>query len=180
MRSVTKKMLILIGAAVLLVCILAVPPIFDNFGKAPEPEPVTSGALIDSGTGAVMEYSLEVLRPEEIENELVQEWVSGIQKTGGGVGYHTLYNNSSDVMDMYLISQAANQIIGAIGVSNVKAAESGTALIINIDTDKEAKADLILHIYAMDASQSAKAKSELLIVNGNVYTCMSSTFMSLG
>ena len=171
-----KKRMILIGSGALLVCISAALLIFGGYFKKPK----TSGVLTDSETGKAMEYSLEILKPDEIDSSLVMEWLSGLKKTGGDEGYHTLYNNAVDVMDMYLYSPAANKTIGAISLSNVKAAESGTALIITIDTDRKAEADLLLHIYAVGAPQNASAKSELLIVDGTMYTGISSTFMALG
>jgi hypothetical protein len=182
-----KRKLGVLGVGIIFViCALAALLISRGFNKAQPAQ--TSGVLIDIRTGADSGYSIAILRLDDIENDLVRDWAGGILRNEAAENdecYHTLYNNSSEAMDMYLFSPAANKVIGGINVSNVRVTESGTALIISIDTDEDAGrvqdgADLILHIFATDLYEYAVATSEVLIVNGRIYTFISSTFMALG
>jgi hypothetical protein len=175
----------IIGAAILLaICILAAFLIFHDFGET-QPEQ-SEGVLLDIMTGEVSDYSLSLLRIDGIENNSVRNWARDIvnsERFRSNEGYYTLYNNSSEAMDMYLLSPVVNRIGDIIGISNVKVTESGTALIISIDTDGEIgdteDTDLVLHIFTVNP-ENTQAKSDLLIVNGRAYTYVSSTFMELG
>jgi hypothetical protein len=187
-----KKRRILAAAVILAVCVSAALLIFIS-PRETRPEQATGGVLIDMMTGEASEYSLDILRVHEIENDFAREWAEGIISddiSGGSEGYYTLYNSSGEVMDMYLLSPAINKLTGDIYVSNVTVTVSGTALIISVETNGETNAEpgtedtgdsaLVFHITAIGPPESATAKSDLLIVNGQRYNYISSTFKALG
>ena len=175
----------------------------ETTGTTPDdaPEDQAENILLDKETNRESEYSLKVLRYDEIESELLLKWmdnsiasdtIAGETYDGGTTDggttdgespvYYALYNNSSANLDIYLFMPAAKQIMGDVVHSSVRVTEANTALIIYIDTDEEAthtreSTDLILHIQAV--SDKAKTKTEKLIINGVTYFCANTTFTSL-
>ena len=153
---------------------------------AAAPEDRSAGILLDKETNSESQYSLEVLRYDEIESELLLKWmdnsISDDIADGEGPVYYALYNNSSANLDIYLFMPAAKQLIGDVIHSDMKVIEANTALIIYIETDEKTthtreSRDLILHIQAV--SGIAKAKTEKLIINGTTYSCANTTFTAL-
>ena len=182
-----RKKNITVPIIALFIVILASLFVFTDFGNVFLNIGKTKGILIDKETGKSSAYSLEILQLENLEKQAVKNWVERnitSEKSYGSQVYYTLYNNAGKDMDMYLFMPEAKEIIGNIIRSNVKVAESGTSLMIYIDTaekiiyNKEA-VDLILHIYANENSKQANAKTERLIINGKTYSDAGSTFMVL-
>ena len=150
------------------------------------PENLTDGILLDKDTNTESEYSLKVLKHDEIESELLLKWmansIAGETTDGENPVYYALYNNSSPNLDIYLFMPEAKQVMGDVIHSSVKITEANTALIIYIETDEKTThtkegPDLILHIQAI--SDKAKTKTEKLIINGITYSCANTTFTSL-
>jgi ABC-type cobalt transport system substrate-binding protein len=178
-KSVSNnKKIILIIVIIFIVCALcAVVFLFERNGSAPD-----RNALINRQTKMASAYSLEIIKPQYIENDAVNTWFAGILNgpSGGIESYHTLYNNGSENLDMYLFIPGLTETAGNVSLSSFNVTESGTALVIYIDTENERTDEdtpLIFHIYA--TSQNAQAKSERLIVNGRTYACASATFTVL-
>lgn len=163
----------------------------DDFQGTPgsasaEPGDPTKGILLDKETNEASEYSLEVLRMGEIDNEFLIKWMetsmAGEIDDSDGPVYYALYNNSSPSLDIYLFMPEAKAIMGDVTLLSTRITESGSALLIYIDTDEETQrskesTDLILHIKAV--SGSTKTKNERLIINGETYTCANTTFTAL-
>jgi hypothetical protein len=185
-RTHIKRKIIPAAVSILIVCALfAVFALSEQTGSPLGPGQ-NGGVLIDRHTNMASAYSLEILRPGDIENDAVNNWVNGIMNgpSDDNESYHTLYNNASETLDMYLLIPNLTETFGDVNLSNFKVTESGTALVIFIDTDDAAErtdesANLIFHIYASGSSQNAHAKSERLIINGKTYACASATFTVL-
>jgi len=146
----------------------------------------SEGILLDKETNSDSRYSFEVLKYDEIENELLKKWmdnsIAGETTDGKNPVYYALYNNSSTTLDIYLFMPASKQVMGDVTLSNIRVTEAGTALIIYVDTDDKTtntkdSTDLILHIQAV--SDKAKARNERLIINGTTYSCANTTFTAL-
>jgi len=151
-----------------------------------DPENQTAGILLDKETNNESQYSFEILRYDEIENELLKKWmdnsIAGETTDGEDPVYYALYNNSSANLDIFLFMPEAQQVIGDVVLSNIRVTEAGNALIIYIDTDDttthtKGSKDLILRIQAI--SGIATAKNEKLIINGTTYSCANTTFTAL-
>ena len=154
----------------------------------------TSGILIDHKTNEETVYSLEILKKDEV-NGSIKSWIeksitadNAAKNTAdeeNDAAYYTLYNNSSEGMEMYLFMPSANEIMGDIGMSNIKVAEAGTTLVMYIDTNnktghKKDSTDLILHVYVSGDIEKARAQSEQLIINEKTYAFASATYTELG
>jgi len=197
--SLKKKILIVILVIVLLVLVeIFILYRINDDKQGPdvttEPEQVdisgpdhpTRGTLLDKATNNETEYWFEVLRYNEIEDELLKKWMdnslSAVTDDDGDPVYYSLYNNSSDNLDVYLYMPDAKQIMGDVILSSIRVTEANTALIIYIETNsnttynKESR-DLILHIQA--TSDTTKAKTDKLIIDGATYYCANATFTAL-
>ena len=191
-----KKILIVILVIVLLIIVevFIVVQINENEQEpavTAEPEPnagpvdPVEGILLDKATNNETKYWFEVLRYDDIENEFLKKWmdnsIAGEATDGEDPVYYALYNNSSDNLDIYLFMPAANLLMGDVIHSGIRVTEANTALIIYVDTDdnttrtKESR-DLIVHIQA--TSDTTKARTEKLIIDGVTYSCANTTFTS--
>jgi hypothetical protein len=188
-----KKKIAVVALAIALLIIAGVFTVIQLNNNAQEPTDTQpsdnpynqlKGILLDKETNNESKYSLEILRYDELESELLKKWMdnSGETTDGNNPVYYALYNNSSTNLDIYLFMPAAKQIMGDVTVSDIKVTEAGAALIIYIDTDDttthtKESVDLILHIQAV--SGEATAKNERLIINGITYSCANTTFTAL-
>lgn len=143
-----------------------------------------SGVLIDVKTNEESEYSMEILRQSEIENDKVLSWLNDCFKNQedneDNEKYYTLKNMGSKGIDLYLYMPNAKEIIGDITMSNIKVTEAGTALKLIVETNDKTKhtresGDLILHIYVTNKDDATPIKSEMLIVNDKTYFCAAAT-----
>ena len=181
-RKIRRAVFLAVVAGVILLGIILISGILKGAGKQ------TKGVLINQNTGEPTVYSLEILRQDEIEIEYIKTWVdarAAEETTDGNPVYYTLYHDDFSVpMEMYLFMPNANEIMGDIDLSHIKVTESGTALVLNINTEKKMKRtredkDLILHVYVEGAPDTATAKTDRLIINGETYNCPKSTFTKL-
>ena len=131
---------------------------------------------------------MEILRYGQNESEYIRKWIDS-KKDEGSSGdkavYYTLYNDVfEEPMEMYLYMPLAKEVMGDITLSNVRVNESGQGLVLNIDSTSNIKhtregTDLILHVYVTGNPAQARAKTDRLFINGERYTCPSTTFARL-
>jgi len=138
--------------------------------------------------GREMVYHLEILSLDAIDNEYIREWVERNQPNGeidGNPVYYTLYNDELfEPVEFYLYMPSAKKVMGDITFKDIRAEESGAALVLYVESKDGIKrskdgVDLIFHITADDSAGEAKAKTERLFVNGTQYACPGATFTRL-
>jgi len=190
-EKLSKKTIILFAIAVLVLLAagaLVYTGIGENWLNVAMPQ--TRGSLVSGETGRPSSYSFEILKADKLKNNSVKRWIDKSmtgEEAKAEMAYFTLYNNSGESMDMYLLMPSAQELIGSISRADITVAEAGTALEIKIDTNRTIThdtstaanaegGDLVLRVYA---KKNAAAKSEMLIVNDKKYTCVKSTFMPL-
>ena len=188
--------LVLLFLGVMLACLLAL-----NLLVSPVPSPLPQrmqeqplSVLLSKDTGEETVYSLEILGYDDLKNEHAKNWVDNIGaqvgsgthvSMGGKPVYYTLYNDEFDApLEMYLFMPQGREVLGDITVSDIRASESGKALVLNIETGSEISwtsdsAGLILHVYVSGEPEKATARTERLIVNGDSYSCPVATFTRL-
>ena len=158
--------------------------VFDYF----VPKGKTSGVLVNEETGADTAYSLEILSYENIDSELVKEWVDSKKDSPDMNGipiYHTLYHNDFEApMEMYLFMPLAQDLFGDISLSNIRVSESGQAILIYVETKpsitrKKASYDLIMRVFVSGHKEEASARTERLYINGEFYYSPGATFSDL-
>ena len=150
------------------------------------PHDPVEGVLLDKTTNDETKYRLEVLRYDEIENGSLKKWMDNSLASSATDGedpvYYALYNNGSANLDIYLFMPAANLLMGDVILSSIRVTEANNTLFFYIETDddttheKQSK-DLILHIRS--TSDTTKARTERLIINGVTYSCANTTFTDL-
>ena len=146
------------------------------------------GVLLDKDTSEETAYSLEILSNYDIESDFIKNWADTKKTQGeknGKAVYYTLYNDEYDApLEMYMYMPLAKEVIGDIGLENIKVNESGKALVLNINTDSDIShikdgSDMIFHIFVTGESEAANAKTDRLIVNGEPFYCAGATFTRL-
>jgi hypothetical protein len=147
--------------------------------------PELEGTLRDRD-GRETAYHLEILSLDAVENVYVREWVERNRANGeidGKPVYYTLYNDELyEPMEFYLYMPSAKEVMGDVGMRNIRVEESGAALVLYIEAKDGVRrskdgTDLILHVTVTDPE--ARAKTERFFVNGTQYACPGATFTRL-
>lgn len=174
-----NRWLFIIGGSILFATVLIVISVILGFWNKKD-----NKVLIDEKTNKDTAYSMEILHQDDIKNDKVLSWLNDcIAKQEDNEKYFTLKNMNSEGLDLYLYMPKAQEIIGDITLSNVKAKESGTALKLVVETDGNIKhtrmsTDLILHVYVTNPAEETPVKSEMLVINGTIYFCATATSKS--
>ena len=184
------RVLIAVVALLLLLCVAGALYLFTGIFSPKAPPRETRGVLRHTDSNEETAYLLEVLEYDEIENDYIRSWIddkSGFATLSGKPVYHTLYgDNPSEPLDMYLYMPLARDVMGDVGLSNIRVSESGAALVISVETaDNISRVmdskDLILHIFVWDEGyEGSDVRTDRLYVNGARYNCPGATFIQLG
>jgi hypothetical protein len=185
--KILKKRLTIVVISLLAFALFAAAALY-LYKVLMRPKPM-HGVLLNYETNEETAYSLSILAFDEIENEFVKAWIERNKGTGEvdeKAVYYTVYGDNiiHAPLEMYLFMPNAREIMGDINLTDIKVRESGTAIVLNIETRKnikrtKASTDLIFHVYVSGPPEQASAKTERLIINGEAYTNNGATFTRL-